>query len=50
MTYIYISHPELRISDYPSGTGKGAGSLEVEHRGSSSEGAVSEHGGALREH
>ena len=25
--YIYYIHPELRIRDYPSGSGKGAGPL-----------------------
>ena len=53
--YIHYIHPELRIWSYPSGTGKGAGPLQREQRGSkgaaqrgSTEGALREHGGIAR--
>ena len=39
--FIHYIHPELRIEDYRSGLGKGAGPLWREHRGS-----VREHEGA----
>ena len=46
--YIYYIHPELRISNYPFGTGKVRGSTKGARR--RSEGAISEYGGAPREH
>lgn len=47
--YIHYIHPELRISNCRSRTGKGAGPLWREHRGST-EGARGEHGGVSSEH
>ena len=35
--YIYYIHPELRMSNRPSGTGKGEGPLWREQRGSTGE-------------
>ncbi len=48
--YIYICyiHPKLRIANYPSGTGKGAGLLEREHQGST-EGALREYQRSTKE-
>ena len=46
--YIYYIHPELRICEWRSGTGKGAGPLQRKHRGSK-EGASRQERGATRE-
>ena len=51
-TYIYYIHPKLRIQNCRFGSGKGAGPLLEERRGSKGErrGSKREHRGSKREH
>ena len=50
--YIYYIHPELRIGNCRFRSGKGAGPLQREHRGSKGEqrGSTREQRGSTREH